>query len=99
MDWTDGLKPLMKARGLTNLELAELIGTSAGAVSEFVTGHRVPSRELTKKIAVALDVAVQDLTRHEAMIVYHANEVVLLTKYRSLTKKKRTAVDELLKVL
>ncbi len=99
MDWTDSLKPLMKARGLTNYELAELIGTSAGAVSEFVTGRRIPSKELTRKIAEALDVAVQDLVRHEAMIVYHANEVALLEKYRSLNKKKKAAVDELLKVL
>ena len=53
MDWTDSLKPLMKARGLSNYELAELIGASAGAVSEFVTGRRVPSKALTRKIAEA----------------------------------------------
>ncbi len=99
MDWTDTLKPLMKARGLTNRELAELIGASAGAVSEFVTGRRVPSKEMTAKIAEVLDVAVQDLMRHEAMVIYHANEVALLTKYRALPKKKKAAVDELLKVL
>lgn len=45
-----------KWRGITQVELANTVGISQGALSDIEGGRREPSAELAEKLAMALDV-------------------------------------------
>jgi DNA-binding XRE family transcriptional regulator len=60
----DGVNPVAeyrKYRGLTQKELAEIIGVQQAAIAQFESGKRDPSVKQLKKIATALDVEMDDL--------------------------------------
>ena len=55
------LKELLKEKGVTGKQLAEIVGVSQPAISEFATNKSHPRPELLLKIAAALDVDLKDL--------------------------------------
>lgn len=55
------LKELLKEKGVTGKQLADMVGVSQPAISEFVTNKSHPRPELLLKIATALDVDLKDL--------------------------------------
>lgn len=55
------LKRLREEAGLTGVAFAELIGTSAGHISQLERGTKKPSPELAERIADAFNVTVSDM--------------------------------------
>lgn len=57
------IRALRKKRGLTQGRLGELCGITGGAISSYENGVTVPRRRVVEKIARALDVPPDKLTR------------------------------------
>ena len=55
------LKRLREEAGLTGVAFAELIGTSAGHISQLERGTKKPSPELAERIADAFNLKVSDM--------------------------------------
>lgn len=55
------LKKYRKSKDLTQAQLAEIVGVSASAISQYENGHKFPSFEIALKIAEALDCESADL--------------------------------------
>lgn len=63
----DVIETLMRARGLTQGQLAEAIGATQATVSRYISGARTPDSSEAAKIADALDVTPQFLGREFRM--------------------------------
>ncbi|CUB58367.1 helix-turn-helix transcriptional regulator [Bacillus cereus] len=61
MEFKDRLRQLRKERKLTQTELGQAIGVTAGSVSKFETGFKPPSRETVERAADFLEVPVDYL--------------------------------------
>ena len=59
------LKSKRKARGLNQTALAEAVGVTPGAVSQWETGLTNPTLEMLVKIATVLQCTVDELLRDE----------------------------------
>lgn len=55
------LKCWRRKKGLTRVQLATLLGTSAGYIYEIECGKKLPSISLLYRIADALNICVKDL--------------------------------------
>lgn len=55
------LRPLREARGLTQTELAELLGTNASFISLMESGERQPSMQTLARLAEVLGVGFDEL--------------------------------------
>lgn len=60
--FTENLRELREARGLTQDALAELAGTSKQVLSRYENGLRVPKISMVEKLAKALNVSINELT-------------------------------------
>jgi len=54
------IKTIRKRRGLTQDQLAERIGRTGDAISQLERGRSLPSFETLERLALALDVPIQD---------------------------------------
>ncbi len=68
IQFTQNLKQLREARGLSRQELADMSGISSAAIGYYETGKREPQASTLVAIATALHVSVDDL------LGYHVNE-------------------------
>ena len=57
----ENLKKFRKAKGLNQDQLAEIVGVSASAISQYENGRKTPSFETALKLAEALDCESADL--------------------------------------
>ena len=55
------LKEVLKEKKVTGKQLADMVGVSQPAISEFVNNKSQPRPELLLKIAAALDVGLREL--------------------------------------
>lgn len=55
------LRQIRKEKGLTQKELANMIGCSEITIRQYETGKRVPRDEIKRKLAKALEVKVMEL--------------------------------------
>lgn len=55
------LKDLRKKIGLSQEELADLVGTSQSAISNYENGNRKLNIETAQKIAIALEISLDEL--------------------------------------
>lgn len=55
------LKELRKAKGLTQKQLAEMIGVKNSIISFYEVGDRIPSPEVIKKLAAVLHISADFL--------------------------------------
>lgn len=55
------LKDLMKAKGMTSVRIAELVGMHKTNVSNIINGKQMPSVETLERFADVLDVCFTDL--------------------------------------
>lgn len=60
------IKEARKSVGITQKELAELVGTSREYVAIIENGHKTPSMKLLNKIAKALNTSLKDLINETA---------------------------------
>ena len=55
------LKEIRKARKLTQIELASMVGISQARYSQYERGTREPNLEMLRKLANALGVTIDEL--------------------------------------
>ena len=89
-----------KRNGLTQQELAQLLGVSLQAVSQHERGVRNPTIKVLKRYAEALNVSLADLIdlserdkpSGDCFVMYaeSVDEVVLLRWFRSSSQTKRS---------
>lgn len=90
------LKAEMKRQKITYPQLAELTGISRSAISKIFSGIATnPRAETIRKIEEALGLQSSDIARPYLT----EQEEALLQRFRSLSKKGRTAALELVSVL
>lgn len=95
------IRRLRTERGLSQKELATLIGVTAGAVGNWEAGTRETVRgEALFKLADALGVGVEDLlVRHSVPGIMPIEELQLMATYRQLTSERKRIALALLKAL
>jgi len=55
------LKEILKEKGKTGKELAELVEVTPATISNIINGNHFPKPELLKQIALVLDVDIREL--------------------------------------
>ena len=75
------VKQLREAKGITQSELAELIGVSAQAVSKWETSKGLPDITLIEPLAKALGVSVMELMAGEAVVNRNVSGNLLRSKF------------------
>lgn len=60
-DFKNNIRELLEKKGITQKELANLIGVTETAMSRYVNGNRIPKATTCIKIAKALDCTVEEL--------------------------------------
>lgn len=58
---------LRDKKGLTDYKVADKSGVSRSTISEWKTGEHTPNLENLKKIAISLNVTLDDLVKEEAL--------------------------------
>lgn len=59
------LREIRKRCGITQMQLAEIIGVDQSTISQWETGHALPSLKIAVKLANALGCKVDDLIKEE----------------------------------
>lgn len=73
------LKQIRKAKGMTQVQLAELLEVEQGEISKLESANRNPKLETLQKIASALEVEISDLFTDRS-----EHELFLVETFRSL---------------
>lgn len=58
---TTRIETARRTAGLTQEELAEKVGVTVSAIANYERGRRCPRGDILKRLARALDVAMEDL--------------------------------------
>lgn len=75
------IKKLREAKGITQLQLAEIIGVTAKAVSKWETGKGLPDISLVEPLSKTLGVSVMELMSGETVINRNVSSNILFTKF------------------
>lgn len=59
------LREIRKHRGITQVQLAEIIGVEQSTISQWETGRAQPSLKIAAKIAAALGCKIDDLIKED----------------------------------
>ncbi len=76
---------IRKAKGLTQAELAEMVGTEQPTISRFEKGSDAVTLRLIRQVADALDVTVADLFNEDRTQA----EQTLIEAFRSLSAERQ----------
>ncbi|MEM7472830.1 MAG: cupin domain-containing protein [Pseudomonadota bacterium] len=90
------LRALRKARGMTLIELSEVLGRSVGWLSQVERDKSEPGVTDLRMIAKALDVSVSSLFRQSAVPVAEQGYVVRAGARRPIGSREAGLVEELL---
>lgn len=93
------IKRLRMASGLTQGQLGALIGISSTAVGNWESGEFHPKGRYVTKLAEALGIDVSELLDVTKCIDKLAEEVQLLTAFRSLPKERQLIAIKLIEAL
>ena len=63
--FSDNLIQLRKFRGMTQEDLAEIVGVSRQAVAKWESGESFPDIEKSRLLAEAFDVSLDELVNHQ----------------------------------
>lgn len=75
------VKKLREAKGITQLQLADIIGVTAKAVSKWETAKGLPDISLIEPLSQALGVSVMELMSGETVINRNTSSNLLLSKF------------------
>ncbi len=64
--FSENLKEIRKRHGMTQTELANLLGKQKSTVSNYETGYAPPTYEVLQKLAEIFNVSIDDLTKPPA---------------------------------
>lgn len=94
------IRHFREALGIEQKALAELIGVTKNAISNWECGRSRPDVNLLPAICEALNITLYDLfKRDDPTIKYTAREQMLVDSYRDLNSGHRHAVDNLIDTL
>lgn len=65
----ENLRKIRKARGLTQKQLAELVGVGESSISQYESGGKTPSFEIALKLAEVLDCESADLVSKRDIVI------------------------------
>ena len=100
MSFAKQLKSWMKAKGISQKQLAEMIGRGKPSVSQYLSGKNIPRKDVQAKIAEALNCSVDDL--HKPIIKEHGytySEAKMVVMKRELQEYIRVLPDDALRAL
>jgi transcriptional regulator with XRE-family HTH domain len=60
--WGRRIRAFRKLKGYTQEEFAKNLGISVSVLGEVERGNRLPSQELLDKVAIALNITLEELT-------------------------------------
>lgn len=104
-DMLENLKHLRKTAGISQRELAEVIGVSQQSINKYENHNTEPDIETLTRLADYFNTSIDYLTGHtdiqrriEAVHPYDLNlhERRLIDSYRILTEKQRRSIDAVL---
>lgn len=75
------IKNLREAKGLTQLQLADIIGVSSKTVSKWETGKGLPDISLVEPLSQALGVSIMELMSGETIINKNISSNILFSKF------------------
>lgn len=75
------IKKLREAKGLTQLQLSQMIGVSSKAVSKWETANGLPDISLIEPLSQVLGVSVMELMSGEMVINKNASSNLLFSKF------------------
>lgn len=99
MSFNTRLKEARKNAGMTQAELAEILGIAKSTLSGYESGSSEPSVAMTAQIMRALDVSANFLYQDysETEMKLSALESGMITMYRNLDEHGRKIVDMVLR--
>lgn len=78
---TSIIKTIREAKGMTQAELADIIGVTSKAVSKWETGNGLPDISLLKPLASALDTSVIELLDGKQVVNQNRASNLMRTKF------------------
>jgi transcriptional regulator with XRE-family HTH domain len=93
------IRELRERAGLSQAQLAELVGTTQAEISRLETGERRLTVDWMARIARALMLRPSDLLPTAAVPEVEAQEVELLGNFRAMSEPGRTALIDLSRLL
>lgn len=96
----NAIRRLRKAKGLTQKELANLLGVTESAVNQYENGKRRPKYEILLRLGEVLECPVAEITGEKELedLGFTALERVIIQKYRTLDEYGKRAVEAVLDV-
>jgi transcriptional regulator with XRE-family HTH domain len=85
--------------GLSQAELAEIVGTTQAQIARLETGERRLTLDWMQRIARALSLQPSALLPTAALADVDAKEVELLAKFRAMSEPSRTTIIDLARLL
>src|SRR5205809_56085 len=98
MDFGEHLAEVRKAQGLSQLALADAVGTSQSAISQLEAGERNPSYEMIRELAKALKVTAAYLIGAEVEEL-SPEEEAHFREYRGLSKQAKQDLKDFMAYL
>lgn len=97
------LKYLMKMKNLKQIDLSNLTGLSKNAISNYLSGNRVPDTHSLYKISSALNVSIDSLLSEKKPTnennIKGDAELNILNMYRELNEKNQNKIEGMLELL
>jgi len=90
--FSENLRKARVLKGLNQEELASLIGLKQASLSQFEKGDRIPTQKNLRKIAEALEIAIEELTGDDGGEV---GQTQLMRKVKGLSSN---SLDQLSKM-
>lgn len=86
----ENIRRLRELRGWSQVQLAELSGMAGPTINRIENGVRTPRSDTLSKIAIALDVSLDDLTSKTGEVKQHEKnlEAELLAEFRTAENKE-----------
>ena len=93
------IKKIREDKGLTQVDVAKLIGIGGSTFSRYESGEVSPSPEMLSKIAVALGVDVNMLFDDTSAIDYVSTTELQIRIIENILKQPKENLQEILKYL
>ena len=75
----ENIKTFREARGLSQSELAELIGKKQGTICNWELGRRDPGTDNLKKLAAVLDIPTSEIVGHNQSVITDSKFEIVCT--------------------
>jgi transcriptional regulator with XRE-family HTH domain len=92
------LKAYRKLRGISQMQLAELCGSSTGYIGEIESGKRFPSIKMIERIAIAFEIESWHLFKNEPVNLSGFTDSIKLapTQKNEIIKMTNAALSKIL---